>query len=116
MLNDLNPKDYKNIYIVCGFTDMRYGINGLSAIIEQKNKMNVFIAELLPLLYFLTTSSSLFEFNRYSDSKVVVYAASIITRSGSSEKVTVITVSLFPAAADSTFKSALSILIIPYHH
>ena len=42
MLNDLNPKDFKNIYIVCGFTDMRYGINGLSAIIEQRYKMNVF--------------------------------------------------------------------------
>lgn len=47
MLNDLNPKDYKNIYIVCGFTDMRYGINGLSAIIEQKYKMNVFIGKTL---------------------------------------------------------------------
>ena len=23
MLNDLNLKDYRNIYIVCGFTDMR---------------------------------------------------------------------------------------------
>lgn len=21
MLNDLNPKDFRNIYIVCGFTD-----------------------------------------------------------------------------------------------
>ena len=30
MLNDLNPKDYRNIYIVCGFTDMRSGINTLS--------------------------------------------------------------------------------------
>ena len=42
MLNDLNPRDFKNIYIVCGFTDMRYGINGLSAIIEQRYKMDVF--------------------------------------------------------------------------
>ena len=42
MLNDLNPRDFKNIYIVCGFTDMRYGINGLSAIIEQRYKLDVF--------------------------------------------------------------------------
>ena len=41
MLNDLNPKEFRNIYIVCGATDMRYGINGLSAIIEQKYKTNV---------------------------------------------------------------------------
>ena len=47
MLNDLNPKDFRNIYIVCGATDMRYGINGLSAIIEQKYKMNVFIGKTL---------------------------------------------------------------------
>ena len=43
MLNDLNPKDYKNIYIVRGFTDMRGGINTLSTIIERKYKMNVFV-------------------------------------------------------------------------
>ena len=47
MLNDLNPNDFRNIYIVCGFTDMRYGINGLSSIIEQKYKMNVFIGKTL---------------------------------------------------------------------
>lgn len=47
MLNDLNPKVFRNIYTVCGFTDMRYGINGLSSIIEQKYKMNVFIGKTL---------------------------------------------------------------------
>lgn len=47
MLNDLNPKDYANIYIVCGFTDMRAGINTLSTIIERKYKMNVFIGKTL---------------------------------------------------------------------
>ena len=47
MINDLNPKEFRNIYIVCGATDMRCGINGLSAIIEQKYKMNVFIGKTL---------------------------------------------------------------------
>ena len=50
MLNDLNPKDFRNIYIICGATDMRYRINGLSAIIEQKYKMNVFIGKTLFML------------------------------------------------------------------
>ena len=36
MLNNLNPKDYRNIYIVCGFTDMRGGINTLSSMIEDR--------------------------------------------------------------------------------
>ena len=47
MLNDLNPKDYRNIYIVCGFTDMRGGINTLSSIIEGRYKMNAFIGKTL---------------------------------------------------------------------
>ena len=47
MLNDLNPKDYRNIYIVCGFTDMRGGINTLSSIIEGCYKMNAFIGKTL---------------------------------------------------------------------
>ena len=36
MLNNLNPKDYRNIYIVCGFIDMHGGINTLSYIIEDR--------------------------------------------------------------------------------
>lgn len=47
MLNNLNPKDYRNIYIVCGFTDMRYGINGLASIVEQKYRMNAFTPDTL---------------------------------------------------------------------
>ena len=47
MLNDLTPKEFRNIYIVCGATDMHCWINGLSAIVEQKYKMNVFIGKTL---------------------------------------------------------------------
>jgi len=47
MLNDLNPNDYRNIFIVCGFTDMRGGINSLSSIIESKYKMHVFVDKTL---------------------------------------------------------------------
>ena len=57
MLNDLNPKDFNNIYIVCGYTDMRLGINGLSAIIEHKYKMNIFATR---KLYLFCVSAKLF--------------------------------------------------------
>lgn len=49
MLNDLNPKDFRNIYIVCGFTDMRAGINTLSAMVEQKFHMRPFTTKTLYL-------------------------------------------------------------------
>ncbi len=43
MLKDANPGSFTGIYIVCGYTDMRYGIDSLAAIIEQKYKMNLFV-------------------------------------------------------------------------
>ncbi len=47
MLKDANPGSFAGIYIVCGYTDMRYGIDSLAAIIEQKYKMNLFIPNTL---------------------------------------------------------------------
>ena len=47
MLKDANPGAFAGIYIVCGYTDMRYGIDSLAAIIEQKYKMNLFIPNTL---------------------------------------------------------------------
>ena len=29
MLKDANPKSFAGIYIVCGYTDLRYGIDSL---------------------------------------------------------------------------------------
>lgn len=43
MLKDANFSTFAGVYIVCGYTDMRYGIDSLAAIIEQKYKMNLFI-------------------------------------------------------------------------
>lgn len=40
MLNESSGFD--EIYIVCGYTDLRRGIDGLSAIIEQKFSLNPF--------------------------------------------------------------------------
>jgi len=47
MLKDANPGYFAGIYIVCGRTDLRYGIDSLAAIIEQKYKMNLFIPNTL---------------------------------------------------------------------
>lgn len=47
MLRDANPGYFAGIYIVCGRTDLRYGIDSLAAIIEQKYKMNLFIPNTL---------------------------------------------------------------------
>ena len=38
MLGDI--RQAKNIYIVCGYTDMRRGINGLASIVEQNYHMD----------------------------------------------------------------------------
>ena len=42
MLRDADPDSFAGIYIVCGFTDLRYGIDSLAAIIEQKYHRNLF--------------------------------------------------------------------------
>lgn len=47
MLKDANPTSFAGIYIVCGYTDLRYGIDSLAAIIEQKYKMSLFIPNTL---------------------------------------------------------------------
>lgn len=51
MLRDFDPKYFARIYIVCSQTDMRYGIDYLAAIIEQKYKMNLFVSNTLFLFY-----------------------------------------------------------------
>ena len=42
MLRDANPDSFKAVYIVCGYTDLRYGIDSLAGIIEKKYKMPLF--------------------------------------------------------------------------
>ena len=39
MLNDCN---FDNIYIACGYTDLRYGIDGLAATVKEKFNLNPF--------------------------------------------------------------------------
>lgn len=47
MLRDANPKSFKDIYIVCGYTDLRYGIDSLAAIIEHRYKLSLFVPNTL---------------------------------------------------------------------
>ena len=43
MLKDADPKSFSAIYVVCGYTDMRYGIDSLAAIIETRYHLPLFV-------------------------------------------------------------------------
>ena len=36
---------FENIYIACGYTDLRYGIDGLAATVKEKFRLNPFSPE-----------------------------------------------------------------------
>lgn len=42
MLNDLNPEKLSHIYIALGYTDLRYGIDGLANLVQSEFQMNPF--------------------------------------------------------------------------
>ena len=47
MLKDADFKYFPAVYVVCGYTDMRYGIDSLAAIIERKYKVSRFVPNTL---------------------------------------------------------------------
>ena len=47
MLRDADPLYFKAVYVVCGFTDLRYGIDSLAAIIQNKYKLSLFVPNTL---------------------------------------------------------------------
>lgn len=47
MLRDAAPNYFKGFYIVCGYTDLRFGIDSLAAIIEQKYHKSLFVPNTL---------------------------------------------------------------------
>ena len=47
MLKDADPRSFAGIYLVCGFTDLRYGIDSLAAIIERKYQQKLFVPNTL---------------------------------------------------------------------
>lgn len=47
MLKDANFSAFAGVYIVCGYTDLRFGIDSLAAIIERKYKRSLFVPNTL---------------------------------------------------------------------
>ena len=47
MLKDADPHYFAGVYIVCGYTDLRFGIDSLAAIAERKFHMNLFVPNTL---------------------------------------------------------------------
>lgn len=43
MLRDADPESFKTIYIICGRTDLCYGIDSLAAMIESRYNLPLFI-------------------------------------------------------------------------
>ncbi len=85
MLKDADFNTFTAVYLVCGYTDLRYGIDSLAAIIEKKYKMNLFGPNTLFL--FCSRSSSrkikglLFSPSiRYRNCSSVMSAASAVVR------------------------------------
>ena len=40
MLNNLNANQYQNVYLACGYTDLRLGIDSLASFIQSKFHLN----------------------------------------------------------------------------
>ena len=47
MLRDANPDNFSGIYIVCGRTDMRFGMDTLAAMIENRYHLPLFVPNTL---------------------------------------------------------------------
>ena len=47
MFKDANSNSFAGIYVVCGYTDLRYGIDSLAAIVERKYHMHLFVPNTL---------------------------------------------------------------------
>ena len=43
MLKDADHSYFSGVYIVCGYTDLRFGIDSLAAIIERRFHMHLFV-------------------------------------------------------------------------
>lgn len=56
MLKDANFNSFAGVYIVCGYTDLRYGIDSLAAIIEQKYRKTLFVPNTLFLFCGLSST------------------------------------------------------------
>lgn len=42
MLNDLRTQQFTSIFIACGYTDLRFGIDGLAALVQNEFELDPF--------------------------------------------------------------------------
>ncbi len=47
MFRNLEPNQFKSIYIACGHTDLRYGIDGLAGVVQSVFSLNPFEKDVL---------------------------------------------------------------------
>lgn len=47
MLRDADLSSFKAVYIVCGYTDLRYGMDSLAALIQNRYHMSLFVPNTL---------------------------------------------------------------------
>ncbi|MCR5092685.1 MAG: IS66 family insertion sequence element accessory protein TnpB [Lachnospiraceae bacterium] len=47
MLRNADPGSFAAVYVVCGYTDMRYGIDTLAALIESRYHLDLFVPDTL---------------------------------------------------------------------
>ena len=47
MLRDADPSSFSTVYLICGYTDIRYGMDTLAAIIEQRYHLPLFVPDTL---------------------------------------------------------------------
>ena len=56
MLRDADPNSFSRIYLICGRTDLRYGIDSLAAIIEHRYNLSLFVPNTLFLFCGISAS------------------------------------------------------------
>ena len=47
MLRNADPQSFSAVYVVCGYTDMRLGIDSMDTIIQSRYQLPVFAPEVL---------------------------------------------------------------------
>ena len=60
----LKEANFENVYIACGYTDLRYGIDGLAATVKEKFELNPFSPHTIFLLLDKRLEAGFFKWPR----------------------------------------------------
>lgn len=86
MLKDADPHYFAGVYIVCGYTDLRFGIDSLAAIIERRFHMHRYfnVHFFNHLIFYLMTNvfynSSISFFRNFSVFSFILFLNSMLLR------------------------------------